>query len=51
MIEIYRKLIFDWFYEDVGDILLKVEEDFFGVVCGCLLEEEDIVKVNFFMFY
>lgn len=49
--EIYRKSIPDRFHEEAGDISLKVEEDIFGAVCGCLLEEEDIVKVNLFMFH
>lgn len=51
MTEIYRKSIPDRFHEEAGDISFKVEEDFFGAVCGCLLEEEDIVKVNLFMFH
>lgn len=49
--EIYRKSIPDRFQEEAGDISLKVEEDFFGAVCGCLLEDEDRVKVNLFMFH
>lgn len=49
MTEIYRKSIPDRFHEEAGDISLKVEEDFLGAVCGCLLE--DRVKVNLFVFH